>query len=225
MLAVPTDTALAAVLFDLDGTLADTAPDLVVAVNRLREEADLAPMPLAELRHHTSSGARGMLGAAFGITPADDGYDALVARFLAHYEAALCVHTRLFDGMDVVLETLESRNILWGVVTNKRVRHAAPLMQQLGLAERACCIIGGDSAALPKPAPDPILMACEQAGLNPADCVYVGDDLRDVQSAHAAGMSCIAAAWGYLGEDLPIEKWHAEAIIDHPRELLTLLRL
>lgn len=214
-----------AVLFDLDGTLADTAPDLGEAANRLRQRYELAPLPLTVLRPHTSRGVRGMLKTAFDIAQDDPRYASLANEFLDLYAERLCHHTILFDGMDRLLGTLERTSIKWGIVTNKRMRYTDPLIAALSLHERACCVISGDSAARPKPAPDPLLLACERASLTPARCIYVGDDLRDIEAGRAAGMTTVAAAYGYLGNDTPIERWQADAIIYSPAELLPLVGL
>lgn len=214
-----------AILFDLDGTLADTAPDLGHVANLLRTEEGLAPLQLDELRPHTSSGVRGMLHAAFGLSPHEPAYAGLSERFLDHYEQHLCIDTYLFAGIDELLATLDARAIKWGVVTNKRSRYTAPLIEALGLARRAACVISGDSTPRAKPAPDPLLRACELAGVRPEQCVYVGDDLRDIQAGKAARMKTVAAAYGYLGIETPIEHWNADAIIQSPGELLALVRL
>jgi 2-phosphoglycolate phosphatase len=212
-----------AVLFDLDGTLADTAPDLCLALNRLRAEHGLAPVPDEATRAHTSSGARGLLKVGFDRAPGDVDYELLKARFLELYESDLVVHTRLFEGISALLDELEQRTLAWGIVTNKAKRFTEPLMRQMGLAARAACIVSGDSTPHTKPHPAPMLHAAAQMGLPPANCLYLGDDLRDVQAAHAAGMRAIAVRYGYLGEGGPIETWQADAIIDHPRELLDFL--
>lgn len=211
------------VLFDLDGTLADTAPDLGAATNALRAQLGLEPLALEILRPFTSSGVRGMLGAGLGIHAEHADYAAMAERFLEFYAENLCVHTRLYDGIDGLLDALDTAGIDWGIVTNKRSRFTDPLISALDLAHRACCVISGDSAPRPKPAPDPLLLACERAGLEPHTCVYVGDDLRDIQAGHAAGMRTVAAAYGYLGDDEPIERWNADAIIHSPGELLPLV--
>lgn len=213
------------VFFDLDGTLADTAPDLAAAINQVRQDHDLPALELAELRPFVSSGARGMLRAAFGLKPEDDAYPALAERFLGYYAGALCKHTRLFEGMPAVLDALDAARIPWGIVTNKHSRLAKPLVAALQLEARACCIIGGDSAARPKPAPDPLLLGCEQAGVDPRRCVYVGDDLRDIVAGRGAQMRTIAVSYGYLGIDEPITAWGADMVIDHPEELLHIIGL
>lgn len=214
-----------AVLFDLDGTLADTAPDLAAAANQLRSEHGLPPLPLAQLRPHTSSGVRGMLHAAFDIGPHDPRFTALSDGFLAHYRSHLCVATRLFDHMHTLLDTLEAHSIKWGIVTNKRSTLTNPLIDTLGLTARACCIVSGDAAPRLKPAPDTLLLACELAALNASRCLYVGDDLRDIQAGRSAGMATVAAAYGYLGLEVPVSEWQADHIIHHPMELLPILGL
>lgn len=213
-----------AVLFDLDGTLADTAPDLGAALNRLRDELGLPPLPLAQLRRFTSQGAPGLLRAGLNVKPDDSRYPELRQRFLAHYESALCVDTVLFAGIADLIAELDATNTPWGVVTNKLARYTVPLMARLQLDRRAGCIISGDSAAKPKPHPDPLLLAARLLACEPANCLYVGDDLRDVQAGIAAGMCTIAARYGYLGSDLPPEQWGADHIVDHPREIADLLR-
>lgn len=213
------------VFFDLDGTLADTAPDLARAINLLLAEQGHRPLPLAELRPHVSSGARGMIQAAFGITPDDPRFRVLADQFLTYYAAVLCDETRLFAGIDEMLKVLEGAAIPWGIVTNKQSRFTTPLVAALALQDRACCVISGDSAARPKPAADPLLLACERAGLPPQGCVYVGDDLRDIVAGKAAGMRTVAVSYGYLGVDQPIETWGADEIIHSPDELAALIGL
>lgn len=213
-----------AVLFDLDGTLADTAADLGAVLNRLRSEAGQAPLPAATIRPHVSKGVRGLLGIGFALEPGDDGYAELHQRFLAYYGDSLCVATTLFEGVLGLLASLEAEGIKWGVVTNKTSRYTLPVMATLGLGRRAACIVSGDSSPRPKPAADPLLLASTLAGALPARCLYVGDDLRDMQAARAAGMGAIAAAWGYLGDGLPLDAWGADAIIQSPGELTGLLR-
>ncbi|MEN9543591.1 MAG: phosphoglycolate phosphatase [Pseudomonadota bacterium] len=211
-----------AVLFDLDGTLADTAPDLGGALNRLRLRRGLAALPLEALRPVASAGARGLLAVGLGTTPQDPGYEALRDEFLAEYEAALDRDSCLFAGTRALLDAIVARGLRWGVVTNKAMRFAAPVVRSLDLGD-AAVLIAGDSTAHPKPHPAPLLAACVLLGLRPAQCIYVGDDLRDVQAAHAAGMAAVAAGWGYLGEDGDAGRWGAEALIQAPKELLDLL--
>ena len=213
-----------AVLFDLDGTLADTAPDLARALNRVRAAHGLAPMPVEITRSYTSSGARGLLKVGFDLDPGDERYEALKLQFLDFYAAEICVDTRLFDGMAELLDRLDRDRLPWGVVTNKAERFTFALLHGLRLGERAACVVGGDTAARPKPHPDPLLHAAAALQLPPPACLYVGDDLRDVQAARAAGMRVIAAKYGYLGDGGSIESWQADAIIEHPRQVLDYLR-
>jgi phosphoglycolate phosphatase len=211
------------VLFDLDGTLADTAPDLAAAANRQRADLGMEPLPIGELRPLASHGARGLIGRALGLAPGDAGYEASRLQFLAYYEQALCVHTRLFAGMAEALDRLESGGRRWGVVTNKAMRFTEPLLRSLELHRRAACIVGGDSTPHPKPHPAPLRHALDIAGVAAARAVYVGDDLRDVQAGRAAGMRTVVAAYGYLGDGPPVEQWGADHIIATPDDLLSLL--
>lgn len=209
-----------AVLFDLDGTLADTAPDLGGALNQLLLEQGRATLSLERLRPHVSSGARGMIGAGLGVTPADPAYVALQQRFLAIYQKALCVGTHLFDGMAEHLDELEMQGIPWGIITNKSQRFAIPLMEELGLRQRSLCIVCGDSAQRSKPHAHPMQLASAVIGIAAKKCIYVGDDERDVISGRAAGMTTIIAAWGYLGDGKPPTAWGADAIAASPHEIL-----
>lgn len=218
----PTLQAPRAILFDLDGTLADTAPDLAAAVNKLRTERGLEPTPYAVLRPTASAGARGMIGAAFGLTPADEGYEILRVQWFDHYQAAMAVHSTLFGGVQELLEGIRAAGMAWGVVTNKPARFTDPLLPQIGL-EHAACVISGDTTAHAKPHPAPLLEGAHRLGLAPEECWYVGDDLRDVEAGHAAGMVTIACAWGYCGAIEP-STWGADYLIDAPIDLLELIR-
>lgn len=217
------DGSRRAVFFDLDGTLADTAPDLGGALNQLLEEVGRPALTMATLRPHVSAGTRGMLGIGFGLTPDAVAYPDLAQRFLDIYAARLCQETRLFDGMEPLLDDLERRGILWGIVTNKPARFTLPLIDCLDLSRRAAAIVSGDSTARPKPAPDSLLLACQLAGVTPLQSLYVGDDLRDIQAAHAAGIPAVAAAYGYLGAGATIGDWAADHVIDAPEDLLRFL--
>ena len=210
-----------AILFDLDGTLADTAPDLAGAMNRLRLARGLQPTPYEQLRPVASAGARGLIGAAFGLKPDDDGYEELRVGFLDNYASALAVDSRLFDGIPALLDGLSSRGIAWGIVTNKAARFTEPLVRQIGL-EQAACVISGDTASHSKPHPAPLLEAARRMQVEPGQCWYVGDDLRDIQAGRAAGMLTIAAAWGYCGHAEPAT-WQADRLIEKPLDLLSLL--
>ncbi len=213
----------AAVLFDLDGTLADTAPDLGAALNRLLAEEGRKPLALSQLRPYVSGGARGLIRFGFGLPPDNEVFAALVNRFLAHYQEALCAETALFPGMMELLDALEDRGIKWGIVTNKAQRFTLPLVQQLGLSHRTACIVSGDSALRPKPDPAPLLLACAVLQVAPGQSIYVGDDLRDINAGRSAGFFTVTAAYGYLGGDDPFETWRADAIINEPSEILGLL--
>jgi phosphoglycolate phosphatase len=210
------------VLFDLDGTLVDTAPDLAAAVNRQRRERGLAELPLEALRPYASHGARGLIGRAFGLAPGDADYEPLRQQFLDYYEQALCVHSRLFPGMDETLDALERQGRRWGVVTNKIARFTDPLLAALGLAERAACVVSGDTTAFAKPHPAPLLHALQVCGAIPARTAYVGDDLRDVQAGRAAGMVTIVASYGYMADGSDGSAWGGDFTITRPRGLLEL---
>jgi 2-phosphoglycolate phosphatase len=212
-----------AILFDLDGTFADTAPDLGRALNRMRAERGLEPLSMEIMRAHASSGARGLLKAGFGLTPGSEGYEALRDRFLELYAENLCVETRLFAGIPELLADLEARRLPWGIVTNKAKRFTEPLLQELGIDRRAACSVSGDSTPHIKPHPASLLRAAELLSLLPAACLYVGDDLRDAQAARAAGMRFAAAGWGYLGEGGDPNAWGADAVMSHPREIMGLV--
>jgi len=211
-----------AILFDLDGTFADTAPDLGYAVNQMRVARGLAPVPDSKTRPVTSSGARGLLNAGFGITPDHADYPAMRDEFLNLYEANLCRNTRLFDGMAQLVDTLEAQELIWGIVTNKAERFALPLMRLLGYGTRAACVIGGDTTGKLKPHPEPLYAAAKAIGIEPQNCLYVGDDERDVHAGRAAGMKTIAVRYGYLNGSNP-ESWGADAVIDAPMEMLTFI--
>ncbi len=205
-----------AVLFDLDGTLADTAPDMARTVNAMRESRSLPPVPLELVRPYVSRGARGMIGAAFGVTPEHAEFAALREEFLAIYAANLCVDTRLFPEMDELLDLLEDRGLAWGVVTNKFESLARSVIDGLGLASRTAVVVGGDTCERAKPFPDPLLHAAGKLSLAPSAVLYVGDDERDVQAARAAGMPVLAAGYGYLGDGPEPARWGADAVVDSP---------
>jgi N-acetyl-D-muramate 6-phosphate phosphatase len=211
------------VLFDLDGTLADTAPDLAGAANRMRQRRGLPALPVDRLRPVASAGARGMIGVALGKSPADAEFEALRDEFLAEYAAALDVDSRLFDGVPELLARLEGVGLPWGVVTNKAMRFTGPVLEALGLARRAAVVIAGDTTPYAKPHPEPLFEACRRVPAEPARAIYVGDDLRDIQAARAAGMPCVAAAYGYLGEHGDVSAWAADHIVPQPLDLLPLL--
>jgi N-acetyl-D-muramate 6-phosphate phosphatase len=208
-----------AVLFDLDGTLADTAPDMARTVNRMRERRGLQPVSAESVRPHVSKGARGMLMAAFQMGSDHPDFPAMREEFLALYADNLCVDTRLFPGMLQLLDRLEAGDIAWGVVTNKFERFARPLIDDLGLGGRAAVVIGGDTCPRPKPFPDPLLFAAASMGVAPMRTLYVGDDERDVQAARAAGMPVVVAGYGYLGDGPPPSLWNSDGVLNSPAEL------
>jgi len=214
-----------AILFDLDGTLVDSAPDLAGAGNALRVARGLAPLPLAHFRPMVGSGARGMVGQALGIGPDDEAFPALRDEFLGHYASRLADETRVFEAVEPVLAAIAHAGLPWGIVTNKATRFTEPLLRALGLDGRAAAWVCGDTTPFAKPHPQPLLEAARRLGLPPTDCVYVGDDLRDVQAGRAAGMATVAAAWGYLGLSDPIDDWGADHVIGTPSELLKLLAI
>ncbi len=218
-------SACAAVLFDLDGTLIDSAPDLAAALNRLRQRGGLAPLPYEALRPLVGSGARGMVGAGFGLAPGDDGFEALKEAFLAEYQGQLLGETQVFAQSDRLLSALEAQNMPWGIVTNKATRYAEPVVAGLGLRARTGTLVCGDTTPHAKPHPAPLLAAAAQLGVPAAQCVYVGDDLRDVQAGQAAGMRTVAVTWGYLGHDACVTDWGADLIIETPDALLKWLNL
>lgn len=217
--------AVELVLFDLDGTLIDSAPDLAAAANAMRAARNLAPLPLPALRPMVGSGARGMIGAAFGIAPGDASFEAMRDEFLARYQDALLERTTVFESMVPVLKRLDAAGRRWGIVTNKAERFTRPVVEGLLLHTRAAVLVCGDTTPHSKPHPAPLLEAARRAGVAAQDCVYIGDDHRDVLAGHAAGMATLAAAWGYLGVGQPIEAWGAHAILPDPAALLQWLEL
>jgi len=208
-----------AILFDLDGTLIDSAPDLAGACNDMRVERGLEALPYAQLRAMVGSGARGMVGAGFGLKPDDTGYLELRDEFLSRYEARMTRETRIFPDIAPLLASLAAAGMPWGIVTNKATRFAAPLVAALGLAEASAALVCGDTTPHSKPHPEPLLEAARRLGLAPATCAYVGDDRRDVDAGRAAGMCTVIAGWGYLGAGDPPSAWAADALIEHPGDL------
>jgi phosphoglycolate phosphatase len=211
-----------AVLFDLDGTLADTAPDLAAALNKLRADQGLEPVPLERLRPFASAGARGLVHAGFGVKPGDADYASLREAFLEAYRENTCVHTQLFPGIAELLAELARRALPWGIVTNKATRFTDRIVATLGLSP--ACVVCGDTTEHLKPHPAPMRHAAEQLKLAPGECMYLGDDLRDMQAARAVGMRAVAVAWGYHHpESGSPGSWNADAVIAQPRDLIGLL--
>lgn len=214
---------LQAVLFDLDGTLIDSAEDLSRAANEMRAKRSLAPLPLLQYRPHGGSGARGMLGQAFGTLPGQAGYEELKREFLDCYEGLMYDRTRPFPGIEAELAMLAAAGLAWGIVTNKAERFALPLTAALNL--RAKVVVGGDTTGHAKPHPAPLLEAARRLGIAPASCLYVGDDERDVIAGRAAGMVTAVAAWGYLGPQAEHRRWGADLELAAPGDLLKQLGL
>jgi N-acetyl-D-muramate 6-phosphate phosphatase len=211
-----------AVLFDLDGTLLDTAPDLIAALNALRQENSLQPLPSAAIRPSVSHGAARVVKA--GFPDADpESLTRLQRRFLEIYRGALSLHSRLFPGMERVLDALDARRIKSGIVTNKPAFFTDPLLAELKLSQRFACVVSGDTLAERKPHPLPLLHAAAAAGVAPGACIYVGDAERDVQAAHAAGMSALVANYGYLGADEDSSVWGGDAYLSQPLDILSWL--
>jgi len=216
---MPSLPSFEGVFFDLDGTLADTAPDLVAAANRLLIAKNKLPMPYETLRPMASAGARGLIQKSFGINKDHPEFIALRDQFLSFYEEALLVHSKLYEGMEELLQRLEDEKLPWGIVTNKQERFTVPLTEQMGLMQRAHCVVSGDTTPFSKPHPEPILHAARLTKVNPQKALYVGDDIRDIVSGKAAGMKTAAALYGYCGCNEPPSTWGANYQIQHPREL------
>ena len=214
-----------AVLFDLDGTLVDSAPDLGLAADRMRLERGLPSLPLSGYRPHAGSGARGMLSVAFNIAPDHADYETLRQEFYCQYDACLTEQTRVFPGVIELLAALLQRGMRWGVVTNKAERFSAPLTRAMPLFASASTIISGDTTPHIKPHPAPLLEAARRLELAPTNCLYVGDDARDILAGRAAGMSTVAARYGYLGLGADVAGWGADAEVGSPSEVLKLLDL
>ena len=214
-----------AVLFDLDGTLIDSAPDLGAAADKMRTDRGLAPLPLANYRPMAGAGARGMLGVAFGLKPEHADYDGLKEEFFANYEACMTERTYAFDGVSELIAQINAAGLKWGVVTNKAERFTLPLTRRMTLFVTAGTIVSGDTTPYAKPHPAPLLEAARQLGVAPERCLYVGDDERDIVAGRAAGMPTVAAAYGYLGSLADTSGWNADATIVSPSSLLNFLRI
>ena len=220
---VPMFRDIRAVLFDLDGTLIDSAPDLGAAVDKMRTDRGLPSLPLARYRPMAGAGARGMLGEAFGMTPGHPDFAAWREEFFVNYESRMTENTTIFDGVPELVRRILQRNMMWGVVTNKAARFTEPLTQSIPLFLTAGAVVSGDTTPYSKPHPAPLLEAASRLKLSPAQCIYVGDDERDIVAGLAAGMGTVAAAYGYLGAKTDPKGWGAHAAIKSPVELLQLL--
>lgn len=216
--------AIRTVLFDLDGTLVDSAPDLAGATNEMLAARGLPEVPYERLRPMVGAGARGMIGVAFGVTPMQTAFAPLRDEWFDRYEQRLLRSTYAFDGVEAMLAALVADGLSWGIVTNKSERFALPLTRGLPWAARAAAVIGGDTTPRSKPHPEPLFEAARRAGVPPESCIYVGDDARDIVAGRAAGMLTVAVRWGYLGDGEPIEAWGADVVIDTPAELVEWLQ-
>jgi N-acetyl-D-muramate 6-phosphate phosphatase len=211
-----------AIFFDLDGTLIDSAPDLAAAADKLRTDRGMPSIAYERYRPMAGAGARGMLAIAFEMKPDHADYEAFREEFYVNYENSLTARTFAFNGISQLLEAVRSKNMPWGIVTNKSKRFTNPLVAQMPLLQGAAAVISGDTTPHTKPHPEPVLAAARMARIDPSKCWYVGDDRRDIESGRAAGTATIAANWGYLGEHA-VGEWGADAVADQPAQLLELL--
>ncbi|NRH26794.1 N-acetylmuramic acid 6-phosphate phosphatase MupP [Pseudomonas sp. MS19] len=214
---------LRAVLFDMDGTLLDSAPDFIAICQAMRQERGLEPINEKLIRDQISGGARAMVAATFAMSPEEPTFEALRLEFLERYQSHCAVFTHPFAGMAELLGEIEKAKLIWGVVTNKPLRYAEPIMQQLGLAERSAILICPDHVTNSKPDPEPMTLACKTLGLDPASVLFVGDDLRDIESGRAAGTKTAAVTYGYIHPDDNPRHWGADVVVDHPQELIGVL--
>ena len=210
-------------LLDLDGTLADTAPDLATALNAVLREEGLEPLPFEHIRPHVSFGAPRLVRLGFGEDLVAEEFERLRGLLLEHYSRGVCLETKLFDGFEMVLEELESRSIPWGIVTNKPGWLTTPLVEAMGIGHRAGSVVSGDTVERRKPHPDPLLHAADELGVAAAECVYVGDARRDIEAGLAAGMLTVSVTWGYIPDGDPPASWGATHMITHPAELIAVM--
>jgi 2-phosphoglycolate phosphatase len=216
----PVTDCIHSVLLDLDGTLADTAPDLALALNALRAEHSYSPLPFDQIRCRVSEGSRALVQLAFGLDHTNPTFEQLRMRFLEIYRANLARETCLFPGMATVLDTLEAWGMSWGIVTNKSAWLTEPLLQALGLAERATCVVCGDTTANRKPHPEPLLLAAHSSRCHPTQCLYVGDSKLDIAAGRSAGMVTLVALFGYIDPTDEPRQWGADGTVIHPTEIL-----
>lgn len=214
---------LRAVLFDMDGTLLDTAPDFIAIAQAMLADRGFPPVDDKLIRDEISGGAKAMVAATFAMSPNEPEFEALRLEFLERYQQGCAVHSRLFDGMETLLADIEKAGLIWGVVTNKPVRFAEPIMQQLGLAERSALLICPDHVTRSKPDPEPLTLACSKLDLDPASVLFVGDDLRDIESGRDAGTKTAAVRYGYIHPNDNPDHWGADVVVDHPLELRKVL--
>jgi N-acetyl-D-muramate 6-phosphate phosphatase len=214
---------LRAVLFDMDGTLLDSAPDFIAICQTMRAERDLAPVADKLIRDQVSGGARAMVAATFAMAPEHAEFEALRLEFLERYQQHCAVLTRPFDGINELLDDIEKANLRWGVATNKPLRYAEPIMQQLGLAQRSAVLVCPDHVTRSKPDPEMLLLACQQLKLAPGEVLFIGDDERDIEAGRAAGCRTVAVSYGYIHPEDNPANWGADALVEHPRELRQLL--
>jgi 2-phosphoglycolate phosphatase len=214
---------LRAVLFDMDGTLLDSAPDFVAISQAMRAERGLPPIADKLIRDQVSGGARAMVAATFAMAPEAEGFEALRLEFLERYQSHCAVLTRPFDGMNELLDEIEQAKLIWGVATNKPVRYAEPIMQQLGLSQRSAVLVCPDHVSRSKPDPEMILLACARMGVEPAATLFIGDDERDIEAGRAAGCKTAAVTYGYIHPQDNPRNWGADVVVDHPLELRAVL--
>ncbi|MCQ4259564.1 N-acetylmuramic acid 6-phosphate phosphatase MupP [Stutzerimonas stutzeri] len=215
---------LRAILFDMDGTLLDTAPDFIAVAQAMRVARGLDRVPDQLIRDVVSGGARAMVLSAFDVDPMSEEFEALRLEFLDRYQDHCAVESRLYDGMTELLMEIEQSGLIWGVVTNKPSRFAEPIMEQLGLASRSAVLVCPDHVSKSKPDPEPMTLACSQLGLDPATVLFVGDDLRDIESGRAAGSRTAAVRYGYIHPDDNPDTWGADIVVNHPLELRACLK-
>ncbi|KTC41147.1 phosphoglycolate phosphatase [Pseudomonas putida] len=214
---------LRAVLFDMDGTLLDTAPDFIAICQAMRAARQLPPIDEQRVRDVISGGAKAMVQAAFDLSPQAPEFETLRLEFLERYQDGCAVHSHLYDGMAQLLADIEQARLIWGVVTNKPLRFAEPIMHQLGLAQRSAILICPDHVTRSKPDPEPLLLACSKLELDPASVLFVGDDLRDIESGRDAGTKTAAVRYGYIHPNDNPDHWGADVVVDHPSDLRRVL--
>lgn len=220
---MPHPMRLRAVLFDMDGTLLDSAPDFIAICQAMRAERQLPPIAEKRVRDQVSGGARAMVATTFEMNPEDEGFEALRQEFLDRYQEHCATLTRPFDGIEQLLADIEHAKLRWGVATNKPVRYAEPIMQHLGLAQRSAVLVCPDHVSNSKPDPEMLLLACEQLGLPPGETLFIGDDARDIEAGRAAGCRTAAVTYGYIHPDDNPRHWGADVVVDHPNELRAVL--